>query len=342
MSNIRITLKDVARKAGVHATTVSMALRNHPELPEVTRLRLQTVAKEMGYAPDPVLSALNAYRLSTQRRAFQGVIGWIDATPHRSRRHDHSEHWNSITHYCTELGYTLEEFWLKEKGMTDKILSRILRERGIKGLVISPLHAGRGHLSLNWEWFSTVSISYTLTQPQMHLITPAQYSAMMDIMRVLRHRGYRRPGLVVNRNEHERTDRLRVASFLVNQQEWPARDRVPVLIQGEADEQQFRHWLEKHRADVVIGQHQQLSAWLKTAGLRVPEDIGLAGVTVPRDGAYSGHTENIESMGRIAVEWLSGMIQRGERGCPTSPVRVLIPGTWTEGSTLRKGTLSNH
>jgi DNA-binding LacI/PurR family transcriptional regulator len=333
--NNRITLKDIALKASVHPTTVSMALRNHPELPEATRLRLQGLAKEMGYAPDPVLSALNAYRLSTQRRAFQGVVAWIDATPYRCRRHDHSEHWNSISRYCAELGYTLEEFWLKEKGMSGKVLSRILRERGIKGLVISPLHAGRGHLSLKWEWFSTVSISYSLAQPQMHLVTPAQYSGMMDIMRALRHRGYQRPGLVVNQNEHERTDRLRVASFLVNQHEWPTKSRLPVLIQEDADRKQFYAWLKKYKPDVVIGQHMQLSEWLRASGYRVPEDIGLAGVTVPKDGPYSGHTENIDSMGRVAVEWLSGMIQRGERGCPSSPVRVLIPGTWTEGTTLR-------
>ena len=47
MSNNRITLKDIALKASVHPTTVSMALRNHPELPEATRVRLQGLAKEI-------------------------------------------------------------------------------------------------------------------------------------------------------------------------------------------------------------------------------------------------------------------------------------------------------
>ena len=56
--------------------------------------------------------------------------------------------------------------------MTGKMLSRILRERGIKGIVISPLHAGRGHLSMNWKWFSAVSLSHSLAEPHMHLVTP--------------------------------------------------------------------------------------------------------------------------------------------------------------------------
>ncbi|HZZ57506.1 MAG TPA: LacI family DNA-binding transcriptional regulator, partial [Opitutaceae bacterium] len=53
MSERRVTLADVARKAGVHVTTVSLALRNNRRLPEPTRLRLQALAKRMGYAPDP-------------------------------------------------------------------------------------------------------------------------------------------------------------------------------------------------------------------------------------------------------------------------------------------------
>ncbi|MGK0236799.1 MAG: LacI family transcriptional regulator [Candidatus Pelagisphaera sp.] len=58
-------MKDIAAKAGVHQTTVSPALGNHPSLPKKTRDRIQGLAKEMDYQPDPALSALIAYRQST-------------------------------------------------------------------------------------------------------------------------------------------------------------------------------------------------------------------------------------------------------------------------------------
>ena len=58
----RITMKDVALKIGVHTTTVSLALRNSPQLPLATRERIQTVARKMGYRQDPMLTALVAYR----------------------------------------------------------------------------------------------------------------------------------------------------------------------------------------------------------------------------------------------------------------------------------------
>jgi len=41
MNERRVTLADIARKAGVHVTTVSLAMRNHPRLPEKTRQRIQ-------------------------------------------------------------------------------------------------------------------------------------------------------------------------------------------------------------------------------------------------------------------------------------------------------------
>ena len=57
----RVSLKDVANVAGVHPTTVSMALRNHPRIPEATRSRLKKLAEEMGYTRDPALVALVEY-----------------------------------------------------------------------------------------------------------------------------------------------------------------------------------------------------------------------------------------------------------------------------------------
>ena len=58
----RVTQQDVALRAGVHRTAVSLALKKHPSIPAETRERIEAVAAEMGYVPDPMLSALAAYR----------------------------------------------------------------------------------------------------------------------------------------------------------------------------------------------------------------------------------------------------------------------------------------
>ncbi|HEY3377332.1 MAG TPA: LacI family DNA-binding transcriptional regulator [Armatimonadota bacterium] len=46
-----VTQQDIADHCGVHITTVSMALRNHPRLRTETIERIQAVAKQLGYDP---------------------------------------------------------------------------------------------------------------------------------------------------------------------------------------------------------------------------------------------------------------------------------------------------
>jgi DNA-binding LacI/PurR family transcriptional regulator len=59
METRRVTMREVARRAGVHCTTVSRALLRDPTIPADTRDRIRRLADAMGYAPDPLVSALN-------------------------------------------------------------------------------------------------------------------------------------------------------------------------------------------------------------------------------------------------------------------------------------------
>ena len=71
MRNKRITIEDVAREAGVHASTVSRAL-NPGKRALVTRevaLRVAATARRLGYTPDPVAAGLR-----TRRSATIGVL----------------------------------------------------------------------------------------------------------------------------------------------------------------------------------------------------------------------------------------------------------------------------
>ncbi len=52
------TLRDVAKRAGLSAATVSRALSGHPHVDEATRLRAVHVARELGYRPNALARAL--------------------------------------------------------------------------------------------------------------------------------------------------------------------------------------------------------------------------------------------------------------------------------------------
>ena len=66
---MRVSIKDIARAAGVSHSTVSRALAHSPLIPELTRRRIERLAGKMGYAPNAL-----ARGLVTRRTQTIGVI----------------------------------------------------------------------------------------------------------------------------------------------------------------------------------------------------------------------------------------------------------------------------
>lgn len=57
---MKVTLKEIARKAGVTANTVSRALNNRGGISEATQKRILTIAQEMNYIPDRIAASLRS------------------------------------------------------------------------------------------------------------------------------------------------------------------------------------------------------------------------------------------------------------------------------------------
>jgi transcriptional regulator with XRE-family HTH domain len=66
------TMKDVAKRAGVHHSTVSRVLSNSRQITESTRRRVLKAVEELGYRPNPYVSILMRSR-SRRRRPEQGA-----------------------------------------------------------------------------------------------------------------------------------------------------------------------------------------------------------------------------------------------------------------------------
>lgn len=82
---MRVRLVDIAKRLGVSKTTVSMALRDHHRVSPERRREVKRVAREMGFVPDPFLSALAAHRRQRVTAKEQGVLAWINHWKNPSR-----------------------------------------------------------------------------------------------------------------------------------------------------------------------------------------------------------------------------------------------------------------
>lgn len=71
-----ITIKDIAKAAGVSHTTVSRALNGNPAISEKTTARIQRLAQQMGYTPSAV-----AQSLLTQQTLTIGMVVTTIADP---------------------------------------------------------------------------------------------------------------------------------------------------------------------------------------------------------------------------------------------------------------------
>jgi LacI family transcriptional regulator len=61
----RVTMKSIARDAGVPLTTVSRALNDRPDIHPATRERILAIAQELGYIPSAIARSLATQRPHT-------------------------------------------------------------------------------------------------------------------------------------------------------------------------------------------------------------------------------------------------------------------------------------
>ncbi|HSI82899.1 MAG: LacI family DNA-binding transcriptional regulator [Candidatus Methylacidiphilales bacterium] len=336
----RISQKDIATRAGVHITTVSLALRDSPRLPAETRTRIQALAREMGYRPDPMLTALTSYRQSTKLPIHQGTLGWIASDlQNLSTRNITLEYQPAVRDRCLELGYQLEEFHLSE--LSRPRLAKILKARNIQGLIFPPQGRHLTHINFDWESFSSVTFGFSLARPKLHLVTNAQYSSSRLAIRAMRKHGYRRIGYASIHSADVRTNQNFSSGFLAEQRGFRQSDQIPMLIYDETKPygrkyyvQQFYQWLQTYKPEAILALDDDVFKAMDELKISY-ETCGVASLALKETATgRAGVCQNSSAIGRTAVDFLVGMMHRNERGVPAIPVQVLVSGTWVEGETL--------
>lgn len=344
----RPTLRDIAKRAGVSYVTVSLALRSHPKISKATKERIQAIAKELDYRPDPMLSSFMVYRRGLRSKGHQGTIAWINtfASPRKLYEGtDYKEYWEGSRERCHELGYELEEFRLVELEMNTARLSQILMARNISGLLLPPQPRHHASLDLDWDSFSAVTFGFTLAHPKLHLVTNAQFQSGVDAVQALLERGYRRIGLVADAWFDEVTGRHFSSGYWAALRSLGQADAIPIHFKehspsrGESVEQfqnrrisQLRAWISRYEPEVILTDDPKM---LHAAGCVAGELPHIALLILPRKQTdYAGIYQNSHLIGRTAVDLLVGLLYRNERGLPEAPVQTLVKGVWKDGKSV--------
>jgi Transcriptional regulators len=342
-------MEAVARAAGVHRTTVSLALRGSPKLPEETRERIRAIAERMGYRPNPLVQALMSTRAGRRpsTAGFEAELAYVSKEPcpaeWEKARTAYAQIFRGARERAARRGYRLSYWWRDEPGMTGGRFARILEARNIRGLLIAPHQLAGQTMDVPWDGFSVLEIGYNLAAPAFHRVAHDYFHGMKLALDRVRASGARRVALVLPRQLDEKVHHLWRAAFVDEQRLWPREERIAPWIVSEAEEaapgEVFRAWFASRRPEVIVGPTPRfVEAAARASGIRIPGDAGFVSLSChASDGRYSGVFQNWARMGETAVDLLVGMMHRGERGVPEQSHSTLLSGSWAPGRTLGRG-----
>lgn len=336
--NRRVTQQDIARRLKLDKSTVSMALRNHPEIAEATRARIQKMARQMGYRPDPALATLARQRWAGHETGSGAALAYLVD----SRMENYSTHRRFLAGAkgrAEERGYSLYDFDLAEYA-TIGAASRVLQHRGIRGLLVPQFANTKGPsiLELPAIDFTVVCLDLGWIEVPFHIVAPDTFQATRLVWRTVMDRGYRRiGGAILSHDPRAFDDASRLGASTSAQEEWLDPDeRIPLLTSDHQDRAGFVRWLDRHEPDVVIGFISRVYDWILSTGRRVPEDIAFAGlgVVVRESPQLSGVEREESSIGSVGVDTLIAAMHENEWGVPALQRKLLIRPQWHEGTTL--------
>jgi LacI family transcriptional regulator len=349
MQNLkRVTIKQVARKAGVSVQTVSRVMNDRPDVAPETRDRVQSIIQELGYQPSALARSL------IQQRSFTlGVVtaGLKYTGPSRTL--------NGITQRAEELGYAL---MLKElPGFIDNIQPSLqsLLSRHVDGIIWAAPEVGESHRSvaaLVAEVPVPVVLLTTRPQPGLAVIHFDNYHGGHMATRHLLAQGYRRIGHISGpldwweaRQRKEGWEAaMAEAGLATDEGQWAEGN-----WSSASGAQAFRQLLDAYPdiEAVFAGNDQMALAVLQLAyreGMRIPEELGVAGFDgLPEARFYCPALTTVlqdhNLLGCTAVEKVVEMIEahRGEREAVEPQAIVLKPEMTIRQSSVVSSAAAN-
>lgn len=337
-----MTIRGLAKKAGVSPATVSLALRNHPRISKAMRERIQRLAKKEGYVPNPIVSKLIAQVRASKTTLYKSTIAIVNTSEHVSDTEEPTvKSWTeAAAARAKQLGYFVDHFVTSKEHLRPERLIDILDARGIQGLIVTgPFHNNIIDPKLDALWARSVAVvlGERPVRPALSCVINNQFNTVIQAMREAGKLGYARPGLCVHPDIDVLLEQRLSGGYLVGQQALPAKARLPMVDYRPEDRTAFARWFEKHRPDVILTLHTEVRDWLAGMGVKVPTDCGLIHLDLPPGASdWAGMWQNHEHASTAAVDMLTGQLYRNEIGPPRFQKCMVINSEWRTGKTVTK------
>lgn len=250
----RVTMQDVADRAGVHQTTVSIALRNHPSLPQETCRRIQAFARELGYRKDPELDAFNRYRVHRQGDRSDKRIALVSDCVDECAFHSHAAfgaYFAGAKEEANRLNYDLELVIMAPEEREGPALNDRLKRSGFSALLIGGM-TKRGALPLKLKEWPAVAIDAFELEFELDVFAPDYRRAARRSVVELHALGYRRIGYFASKPCDEQLGNLCHVGYLIEARMKGLPTLVDVVKGRDESDAELFEWVAASDLDAVI------------------------------------------------------------------------------------------
>lgn len=312
-----VTMRDVAKLAGVSITTVSHVVNSTRSVAPDTKARVLDAVEQTGYTGDAI-----ARSLVTGGTRSLGVAISLAANPY------FAELIRAIEHEITRSGYTLVLADTHDEPAAEQAAVRTLRSRRVDGLILTPSPRASGTVlpELRRLGIPIVLVDRLTTSQDVDQVGPENVYATSGLVQHLAQVGHRRIGMISGA-EGLATTTERVLGYRLGLGRSGLSWDASLVASGASAAQPAATALnqllelENPPTAVVAGNNTMLSGVLhecRGRGLRVGRDLAVVGYDEVEwadllDPPITTVAQPITTMGEVAVRMLLARIADPDR-----------------------------
>ena len=310
-----VSIKDIAKAAGVSHSTVSRALSDSPLVKEETKRRIQRLAREMGYSPSAI-----ARSLATKRTYTIGLVVTTIADPFVA------DIVRGVEEVALDKGYSVLLSNSNADPQREMAVVKTFHERRVDGVIVTASRVGDLYLPLLEEIGAPIVLINNLRDGKyVYSVATDNVHGAELATRYLIELGHRRIGYIACPNK-ERSNRDRLEGYRRALREANIAFQPALVARGdgkvEGGREGMRQLLFLSPPPTAVFCYNDLTAIgammaVKGAGLRVPDDVSLVGFDDIAMASYvdpplTTVRQRKYEMGRLAMEMLLNILSGEE------------------------------
>lgn len=333
------SMKDIAAACSVSVATVSKALNNHNDIGEETKARIKQVAKELGYHPNSF-----ARTLKTNKSYNLGVL-YKEKTGSGLAHEYFSQILEGFRREAEHQGYDIT-FLSNSKSRKDRMsfLDHSLY-RGMDGVIIAVADYDDPEVIelLNSD-LAVVSIDYVYNG-RISVMSDNE-EGMNSLLQYIYDKGHRKIAYIYGDDALVTTNRISTYCQFMDRNGIPFRDeylqkgKYRDSVEANAITEKLLQLKEPPTCIIYADDFSAIGGmnYLKNKGLRVPEDISIAGydgimMASQLQPPLTTYRQDTMEIGGLAASQLISLIEK--------PQATIIKQYFTKGTLIQGGSVAD-